>query len=60
MVFILMAATNTRSIEQLKNVRSREGGVVLGIKRIASKPTIWEWFYNAANMKATSPLLQTP
>jgi hypothetical protein len=57
MVFILMAATNTRSIEQLKNIRSREGGVVLGIKRIASKPTIWEWFYHAANMKATGPLL---
>jgi len=57
MVFILMTATNTRSIEQLKNIRSREGGVVLGIKRIASKPTIWEWFYNAANMKATGSLL---
>ena len=57
LVFILMTATNTRSIEQLKNIRSREGGVVLGIKRIASKPTIWEWFYDAANMKTTSPLL---
>lgn len=57
MVFILMAATNTRSIEQLKNIRSREAGLVLGIKRIASKPTIWEWFYNASNMKTTGPLL---
>ena len=57
MVFILMAATNTRSIEQLKNIRSREGGVVLGIKRIVSKATIWEWFYNAANMKVTGSLL---
>ena len=57
MVFILMTATNTRSIEQLKNIRSREGGVVVGIKRIASKPLIWEWFYNASNMNVTGSLL---
>ncbi len=57
MVFVLMAATNTRSIEQLKHIRGREAGVLLGIKRIVSKPTIWEWFYNAANLKASGALL---
>ena len=57
MVFILMTANNTRTIEQLKNIRSREGGVVLGIKRIVSKPKIWEWFYNASNMKVAGSLL---
>jgi len=51
MVFILMSAANIGSIEQLKNVRSREAGIVLGIRRIASKPLIWEWFYSAAELQ---------
>jgi len=58
MVFILMSANNIRSIEQLKNVRSREAGVLLGIKRIACKPLIWEWFYNASRIKASCSLLK--
>ena len=37
MVFILMATYNIRSIEQLKNIRKREAGLVLGIKRVPSK-----------------------
>ncbi len=36
MIFILMAARNIRSIEQLKNARFREAGIVLGIKNIGS------------------------
>lgn len=57
MVFILMAAADIRSIEQLKNVRLREAGLVLGIRRIASKPRIWEWFYSAAQEKVSQFLV---
>ena len=57
MVFILMAARNIRSIEQLKNVRLREAGIVLGIKRLPSKPTIWEWFYHAAHKQISHMVL---
>ena len=57
MVFVLMAAADIGSIEQLKNVRLREAGVVLGIRRIASKPKIWEWFYSAAQEKVSQFLV---
>ena len=57
MVFLLMAACNFRSIEQLKNVRSREAGLVLGINRIPCKPKVWEWFYSAANKQISDRLL---
>ena len=49
MVFLLMVARNIRSIEGLKNIRSREAGVILGIKCLPAKPKLWEWFYSAAN-----------
>ncbi|MEA2104817.1 MAG: hypothetical protein U9P79_09300, partial [Candidatus Cloacimonadota bacterium] len=45
MVFLLLAAKNLPSIEQLKNVHSREAGLVLGISRIPSIPYVWKWFY---------------
>ena len=57
MVFVLMAAANIGSIEQLKNVRAREAGLVLGIRRIASKPITWEWFYSAAQLQVSQLLL---
>lgn len=57
MVFILMAAANIGSIEQLKNIRGREAGLVLGIRRIASKPKVWEWFYSAAQLEVSQFLL---
>lgn len=53
MVFVLMAAANIGSIEQLKNIRAREAGLVLGIRRIASKPMVWEWFYSAAQLQVS-------
>jgi len=49
MVFVLMAAKNIRSLEQLKNVRLREGGVLLGLRKIPCKPVVWEWFYRVAD-----------
>jgi hypothetical protein len=57
MIFLLMVARNIRSIEQLKNVRVREAGAVLGIKRIPARPTVWEWFYSTAQ-KQISHLLK--
>lgn len=57
MVFILMVASNVRSIEQLKNIRKREGGVILGIGRIPSKPKVWEWFYRAAHLQVGQQVL---
>jgi hypothetical protein len=57
MVFLLMAARNIRSVEQLKNVHSREGGLVLGLRKLPSRPKIWEWFYRAAERRISSVLL---
>jgi hypothetical protein len=57
MVFLLMASQNIRSVEQLKNVRSREAGIVLGIKQIANRHKVWEWFYGAAGMRTASLLV---
>jgi len=57
MVFILMAARNIRSIEQLKNVRLTEAGVLLGLGKLPSLPKIWRWFYTAASEKHSAVLL---
>jgi len=57
MVFILMAARNIRSLEQLKNVRSREAGIILGLGCIPSKPVIWGWFYRAAHLNVAQNIL---
>ncbi len=57
MIFLLMAAQNIRSIEQLKNLRFREAGIVLGMKKIPIKPKVWERFYNAAEMRISSSLI---
>lgn len=57
MVFILMVSSNVRSLEQLKNIRKREAGMILGIVRIPSKPKVWEWFYRAAHLKVGQKIL---
>jgi hypothetical protein len=57
MIFLLMTAQEISSIEQVKNVRSREAGKLLGIKRLASKPKIWQCFYSASNKGLSFPLL---
>ena len=58
MVFLLMAAKNIRSIEQLKNVSLREAGIILGIKRIASNSKVWQWFYSASEKRISFVLLK--
>jgi len=57
LVFILMVTTNVRSLEQLKNVRKREAGLILGLGRIPSKPKIWEWFYRVAHLNVAQKVL---
>lgn len=57
MVFVLMAARNIRSIEKLKNVRHREAGIVLGLKHLASKPKLWQWFYSVSDQGRSVLLL---
>ncbi len=57
MIFILMVARNIRSLEQLKNIRKREAGLILGIDRIPSKPKVWEWFYCASHLKVGQKVL---
>jgi hypothetical protein len=58
MVFLLMAGLNIRSIEQMKNIRSREAGLILGLKRIPSVVKIRKWFYNAADKNFSLKLLK--
>lgn len=55
-VFLLMASQNIRSIEQLKNVHSREAGRILGLEKIPSKPIVWEWFYAVASREKAREL----
>ena len=47
-VFLLMAGLDIRSLEQMKHVRSREAGIVLGLGTVPSRSTLWSWFYQVA------------
>ncbi len=58
MIFILMAAYNIRSIEQLKNIRKREAGLVLGIKRVPSKLRVRRWLHDVSEKKISAQLLK--
>jgi hypothetical protein len=58
MVFILMAAYNIRSIEQLKNIRKREAGLVLGIKRVPSKLRVRRWLHEVSEKTISARLLK--
>lgn len=56
-VFLLMTARNIRSMEQLKNIRSKEAASVLGLRKFPHPKLARVWFYGAANMKKSSLLL---
>lgn len=51
LVFVLMAAHNIKSIEQLKNINQKEAGLILGLKKLPHKKGVWEWFYTACNLQ---------
>jgi hypothetical protein len=57
MVFILMVACNIRSIEQLKNIRNREAGLVLGIKRVPHKLVVRQWLHFVSEKRISARLL---
>jgi hypothetical protein len=58
MVFMLMVAYNIRSIEQLKNIRQREAGLVLGIKRVPSKLRVRRWLHEVSEKTISAQLLK--
>jgi hypothetical protein len=58
MVFVLMVACNIRSIEQLKNIRNREAGLVLGIKSVPSKLRVRRWLHDVSEKKISVQLLK--
>ncbi|MFO7970712.1 MAG: hypothetical protein R6U40_03065 [Desulfobacterales bacterium] len=55
--FILMIAKNTRSIEQLKNIRGREAGLILGIRNLPGKTKARIWLYNACRLEVAHQML---
>jgi hypothetical protein len=57
MVFVLMVAHNIRSIEQLKNLNGREGGIMLGISRLPTRLKARHWLHEACRMNVSTPLL---
>ncbi len=57
MIFVLMSIKGIRSIEQLKNVRLKEAGAIIGLSKIPSLPGVWELFYSAANKLLSINLL---
>ena len=57
MVFVLMAAYNIRSIEQLKNLRKREAGIILGIKNLPSRLRARYWLHEVCQKKLSIELL---
>jgi transposase len=57
LVFVFMSAKNILSIEQLKNIRKREAGLILGLIRIPGRSKLWEDFYKVARQKLSLRLL---
>ncbi|MCP4370826.1 MAG: helix-turn-helix domain-containing protein [Deltaproteobacteria bacterium] len=58
-VFLLMAARNIKSIEQLKNVNLKEAGLILGLNKLPSKKGVWQWFYAACDMRRSTSLCKS-
>lgn len=58
MVFILMVAHGIRSIEQIKNIRKREAGLILGIRRLPTKLHTRLWLHGACRMQVSGHLLK--
>ena len=57
LIFILMIAKNIRSIEQLKNLRGREGGLILGIRNLPDKTKARIWLYSACKLEVARQML---
>ena len=59
LVFLLMAARNTKSIEQLKNVNLKEAGLILGLNKLPYKKGVWQWFYTACNIRGSTSVCKS-
>jgi len=57
LTFVLMIAKNIRSIEQLKNLRGREGGLILGIRNLPGKTRTRIWLYSACKLEIARRML---
>ena len=57
LVFLLMSAHNIRSVNQLKNVRNDEAGLILGMKSLPSIPYVWSWFHQACDQQISASML---
>ena len=57
LTFILMISHNIRSIEQLKNLHMREGGIILGIRQLPGKAKARIWLYSGCKLEVARRLL---
>lgn len=59
LVFLLMVASNVKSIEQLKNITQREARLILGLNKFPHVKGVWEWFYAACDMRFSKHLCKS-
>ncbi|QTA78448.1 Uncharacterized protein dnl_61310 [Desulfonema limicola] len=59
LVFLLMAARNIKSIEQLKNVYQKEAGLILGLNTLPHVKGIWQWFYAACDLRRSRSICKS-
>lgn len=57
LTFLLMISHNVRSIEQLKNLHKREGGIILGIRQLPGKTKARIWLYSSCKLRTACALL---
>lgn len=58
-VFLLMAVKNIRSLEQMKNIRTKEGGNILGIGQLPSVTNLRYWFKKVSQTEISDKLKNT-
>ena len=54
LVFLLMAARNVKSIEQMKNINQKEARLILGLNKLPHRKKVWQWFYAACNLRRST------
>lgn len=59
LIFLLMAARNIKSIEQLKNVNHKEAGLLLGLEKFPHVKAAWKWFYAACSQERSISLCKS-
>jgi hypothetical protein len=57
-MFVMMLINNIESIEQLKTIFKREFGKIIGIKRLFSKPIVWEKIYELCGLKRSKAFIE--